>query len=163
MGRARTLARIVETEAYLGHRDPASHAYQHRRHTRNEALFAAAGTWYVYRSHGLHWCANLVCERDVNAGAVLLRAVEPLEGLAAMRRRRGGVANDRLLGAGPGRLTQALAIDHSLDGQPMWQSRVLVYLASGPAKVEASRRIGISKAVDWPLRFTLSGSRFTSR
>lgn len=163
MGRARTLARIVETEAYLGHRDPASHAYQHRRHARNEALFAAAGTWYVYRSHGLHWCANLVCERRVNAGAVLLRAVEPLEGLAVIRRRRGGVTSDRLLGGGPGRLTQALAIDHSLDGQPMRRSKVLVCSAAGPVEVAVSRRIGISMAVEWPLRFTLSGSRFTSR
>lgn len=163
MGRARTLGRIVETEAYLGHRDPASHGYANRRHAQNETLYAAAGTWYVYRSYGVHWCANLVCERETNAGAVLLRAVEPLEGTTVMRRRRGGITHDRLLASGPGRLTQALGIDRSLDGAPMPESRVRIYRATGDVEITVSRRIGITKAVDWPLRFTLAGSRFTSR
>src|SRR6187401_3624084 len=75
-GRTRTVGRIVETEAYLGHRDPASHGFAKRRHSCNETLYSAAGTWYVYLSYGMHWCANLVCERETNAGAVLLRALE---------------------------------------------------------------------------------------
>jgi DNA-3-methyladenine glycosylase len=163
-GRTRTVGRIVETEAYLGHRDPASHAFANRRHSRNETLYSAAGTWYVYLSYGMHWCANLVCERETNAGAVLLRALEPLEGLDVMRRRRGGVERDRLLASGPGRLTQAFGIDHGLDAHPMRRSDVII-LAKDPVDtvVDVSHRIGITKAVDWPLRFTEHGSRWISR
>lgn len=163
-GRTRTVGRIVETEAYLGHRDPASHGFANRRHARNAALYASAGTWYVYLSYGMHWCANLVCERETNAGAVLLRALEPLEGFEVMRRRRGGVEADRLLAAGPGRLTQAFGIDHGLDAHPMRRSDVII-LAKDPLDtiVEVSHRIGITKAVDWPLRFTERGSHWVSR
>lgn len=162
-GRSETTGRIVETEAYLGHRDPASHGYANRRHARNGSLFSAAGTWYVYLSYGMHWCANLVCEREQNAGAVLLRAIEPLGGLVAMRRRRGDVARDRLLASGPGRLTQAFGIDLGLDGIPMRRSKVRILAATGDVAVEVSRRIGITKAVEWPLRFTERGSTWTSR
>ena len=163
-GRTRTVGRIVETEAYLGHRDPASHGFANRRHSRNETLYSAAGTWYVYLSYGMHWCANLVCERETNAGAVLLRALEPLDGLDVMRRRRGGVERDRLLASGPGRLTQAFGINHGLDALPMRRSDVII-LAQDPVDtaVEVSHRIGITKAVDWPLRFTEQGSPWTSR
>ena len=163
-GPMRTVGRIVETEAYLGHRDPASHGFGNRRHSRNETLYAAAGTWYVYLSYGMHWCANLVCERETNAGAVLLRALEPLEGLEVMRRRRGRVERDRLLASGPGRLTQAFGINHDLDAQPMRRSDVVI-LAKDPVDitVEVSHRIGITKAVDWPLRFTQRGSHWVSR
>jgi len=160
----RTTGRIVEVEAYLGHRDPASHGYRNRRHAQNEGLYGPAGSWYVYRSYGVHWCANLVCERETNAGAVLLRALEPLEGIDRMRRRRGGVERDRLLASGPGRLTQAFGIDRSLDAHPMRRSEVVV-LAEDPVgtAVEVSHRIGITKAIDWPLRFTEQGSRWVSR
>jgi DNA-3-methyladenine glycosylase len=163
-GRNRTVGRIVETEAYLGHRDPASHGFANRRHARNETLYSAAGTWYVYLSYGVHWCANLVCERETNSGAVLLRAIEPVEGLEVMRRRRGGVEPDRLLASGPGRLTQAFGIDRTLDAQPMRRSGVVI-LAREPVDtvVDVSLRIGITKAIDWPLRFTERGSRWTSR
>ncbi len=163
-GRQRTVGRIVETEAYLGHRDPASHGFANRRHSRNETLYANAGTWYVYLSYGVHWCANLVCERETNAGAVLLRALEPLEGQEIMRERRGGVERDRLLASGPGRLTQAFGIDRELDGIPMRKSSVAI-LARDPddIKVLVSHRIGITKAVDWPLRFTERGSSWVSR
>ncbi len=163
-GGQRTVGRIVETEAYLGQRDPASHGYANRRHARNETLYAGAGTWYVYLSYGMHWCANLVCERETNAGAVLLRALEPLEGVECMRRRRGGVERDRLLAAGPGRLTQAFGIDQGLDAMFMRKSSVVI-LAREPVDtaVEVSHRIGITKAVDWPLRFTEQGSRWISR
>ncbi len=135
-GRQRTVGRIVETEAYLGHRDPASHGFANRRHTRNETLYAAAGTWYVYLSYGMHWCANLVCERETNAGAVLLRALEPLEGLDIMRRRRGGVERDRLLASGPG--TPDAGLRHrplDLDAQPMRRSDVVI-LARDPVDID---------------------------
>ncbi len=163
---APTAGRIVETEAYLGHSDPASHGYLGRRNLRNAALYAPAATWYVYLSYGLHWCANLVCERAGNAQAVLLRALEPTQGLAVMRRRRGGVA-DRVLCAGPGRLCQALGITRELDGTPMPGAPVVVRRASGLDSEEpvvvSTTRVGITKAADWPLRFLLAGSTYVSK
>lgn len=158
----RTAGRIVEVEAYLGHRDPASHGYRNRRHAQNEGLYGPSGTWYVYLSYGVHWCANLVAGTTTNEGAVLLRAVEPLEGLAAMRRRR-GVSDDRLLAAGPGRLTRALGITRALDQWPMREAAVQV-LAGEPLNAPvATPRIGITRAVEWPLRFVEGGTRWASR
>ena len=159
-----TSARIVETEAYLGYDDPASHGYLHRRNSRNEALFGAPGLWYVYLSYGMHWCANLVCQRPGLASAVLLRALEPLEGLDVMRRRRGMVA-DRELCSGPGKLCQALGITRALDGSRMAESDVLVHRprSAEQTSVAVTPRIGITKAVDWPLRFIVAGSPWTSR
>ena len=159
-----TAGRIVETEAYLGYDDPASHGYLHRRNARNEALFGPPGAWYVYLSYGMHWCANLVCQEVGLASAVLLRALEPLEGLETMRRRRGTVA-DRALCSGPGKLCQALGITRSLDGQQMAASLVVVHR---PRRKEATliattSRIGITKAADWPLRFVVAGSPWLSR
>jgi DNA-3-methyladenine glycosylase len=159
-----TTARIVETEAYLGHDDPASHGYLHRRSPRNEALFGPPGSWYVYLSYGMHWCANLVCQRTGLASAVLLRALEPLEGVGVMRRRRGPVP-DRQLCSGPGKLCQALGITRQLDSQRMAGSEVLVHRprASEQGTIMATPRIGITKAADWPLRFVLAGSPWLSR
>ena len=159
----RTAGRIVEVEAYLGHSDPASHGYQNRRHTQNEGLYGPAGSWYVYLSYGVHWCANLVAGRRPNEGAVLIRALEPLEGLQAMRRRRGGGMADRRLAAGPGRLTQALGITRSLDRWPVRGSVVQVFQGVPQAPVVATPRIGITQAVEWPLRFVEGGSRWASR
>jgi DNA-3-methyladenine glycosylase len=158
---ARTAGRIVEVEAYLGYRDPASHGYRHRRHAQNEGLFGPAGHWYVYRSYGVHWCANLVAGTEVNEGAVLLRAVEPIEGIETMRRRRGDVP-DRQLAAGPGRMTQALGISRSLDQHPMRGAPVQIYLGE-TGVVAVTPRIGITKAMDWPLRFVEGGTRWASR
>ena len=159
-----TAGRIVETEAYLGYDDPASHGYRHRRNARNAALFGPPGIWYVYLSYGMHWCANLVCQRAGLASAVLLRALEPLEGLDVMRERRGELP-DRQLCAGPGRLCQALGITRDLDGASMEEGPVVVLrgdrVTSGA--ISATPRIGITKAADWPLRFHLTGSPWTSR
>jgi len=163
VGGQRTSGRIVETEAYLGYDDPASHGFRHRRNARNEALFGPPGTWYVYLSYGMHWCANLVCQEEGMASAVLLRALEPLAGLEVMRERRGDVP-DRQLCSGPGKLCQALGISRELDGQPMRRSTVRAragHLAD--LRKIATPRIGITKAVDWPLRFHLAGSPWTSR
>ena len=164
LGGQRTVGRIVETEAYLGYDDPASHGYRHRRHAQNEALFGPPGTWYVYRSYGMHWCANLVCGDRGQASAVLLRALEPVTGLAAMRDRRGGVADHRLC-SGPGRLCQALAITRDQDRLAMRRSGVVVRLQEGsePPDALVTPRIGITKAADWPLRFVEAGSSWTSR
>ena len=159
-----TAGRIVETEAYLGYDDPASHGYLHRRNARNEALFGPPGTWYVYLSYGMHWCANLVCQQPGLASAVLLRALEPVSGLDVMRERRGRVA-DRDLCSGPGKLCQALGITRELDGRKMADSCVVVrpVRLRGTLRIVASPRIGITKAADWPLRFHLAGSPWISR
>ena len=160
----RTAGVIVETEAYLGYDDPASHGYLHRRNTRNEALFGPPGLWYVYLSYGMHWCANLVCQQAGYASAVLLRALEPLDGLEIMRQRRGAVP-DRALCSGPGKLCQALGINRDLDGARMGASPVLVRrpVRSEERRVAATPRVGITKAVDWPLRFVVAGSPWLSR
>jgi DNA-3-methyladenine glycosylase len=160
----RTAGRIVETEAYLGYDDPASHGYRHRRHAQNEALFGPPGTWYVYLSYGMHWCANLVCGEAGQASAVLLRALEPVAGLETMRERRGGVG-DRQLCSGPGKLCQALAITRDQDGVPLRRSGVVVRPHEGlpPPAAIVTPRIGITKAADWPLRFVEAGSPWTSR
>jgi DNA-3-methyladenine glycosylase len=157
-------ARIVETEAYLGYDDPASHGYLHRRNARNEALFGPPGSWYVYLSYGMHWCANLVCQRPGLASAVLLRALEPLAGLEVMRRRRGPVP-DRELCSGPGKLCQALGITRELDGKKMLGTEVRVLRPGDNAdgSIVVTPRVGITKAADWPLRFVLAGTPWSSR
>jgi DNA-3-methyladenine glycosylase len=154
LGGERTAGVIVETEAYLGHDDPASHAYRGRLHTGNAALYGSAGTWYVYRSYGIHWCANLVCQGPGAGGAVLLRGVLPSRGVPVMRRRRGGI-DDRLLADGPGKLCQALGITRALDGRAMATSPVRVIAPAEATRlcIRTTPRIGITKAVDWQLRF----------
>lgn len=156
------VGRIVETEAYLGITDPASHAWGGRRNQQNASIYGEPGNWYVYRSYGVHWCANLVCREARTAAAVLLRAVEPIEGLELMRERRGPVP-DRQLASGPGRLTVALGITRSLDGQSMVHSDVTILPPDRVVDVAVTPRIGITKAVDWPLRFAVPESPWTSR
>jgi DNA-3-methyladenine glycosylase len=164
IGEAATAGRIVETEAYLGYHDPASHGYLHRKNERNATLFGPAGSWYVYRSYGIHWCANLVCQEPGTAGAVLIRALEPLVGLEPMRRRRGGV-EDRRLCSGPGNLCQALGITRALDGLMMASSPVIVRAPqpswAAPA-ISTTPRIGITKAADWMLRYHLEENGYVS-
>lgn len=147
---------IVETEAYLGHDDPASHAYLGRRHDGNASLYGAPGSWYVYRSYGVHWCANLVTQGPAGGSAVLLRAVEPTLGRALMERRRGPIA-PRQLANGPGKLCRALGITRALDGKAMRGSLVQVGETRRPVgEILVTPRIGITKARDWPLRFCLA-------
>ncbi len=151
---------IVETEAYH-HEDPASHSFGGRT-PRNAAMFGPPGHAYVYRSYGIHWCLNFVCEAEGSASAVLLRAIEPVDGIAAMQARR-GIAEPRLLCAGPGRLTQALAVTRALDGMRLDAEPFAMAEAAAAAEIVAGPRIGISRAVDLPWRFGLAGSRFLSR
>jgi DNA-3-methyladenine glycosylase len=149
---------IVETEAYLGVDDPASHAWQGRRRRGQEGIWSPPAHWYVYRSHGLHWCLNVTSEPEGIGAAVLIRAVTPLSGVDVMRMRRGGVA-DRSLADGPGKLTQALGITAREDGAPVTPDGPL--RLEGAATTHDARRtvvtprIGISRAADWPLRFVL--------
>ena len=155
LGGCRTSGVIVETEAYLGVDDPASHAYRGRRHAANESLYGPPGSWYVYRSYGIHWCANLVCDGPGPGGAVLLRAMLAAEGVETIRMRRGGV-RDRDLGNGPGKLCQALSISNALDGRPMRDSAVQMVGATRETHaVQVTPRIGITKAAEWPLRFLI--------
>ncbi|MDZ4865290.1 MAG: DNA-3-methyladenine glycosylase [Gemmatimonadota bacterium] len=159
-----TAGRIVEVEAYLGATDPASHAYQFRRHAQNAAIYGDPGTWYVYRSYGIHWCANLVTGPPGHGAAVLLRAVEPLTGTLHMRRRR-GVETDRLLASGPGRLSVAFGITQAENGSPMQSSAVVVEPAEAvpDAQVLETPRVGISRAADLRLRFVIRRSPWLSR
>ena len=154
IGGRRCVARIVETEAYVGPHDPACHAAGWRRTPRNEVLYGKPGLAYVYFTYGMHWCVNVVTEREGFPAAVLLRALEPLEGLATMRRRR-GVDAAELLAAGPARLTEALGIDrkrngHRLTEPPLW---IAAGAPVSPRRVVAGPRIGIRVATDWKLRF----------
>lgn len=153
--------RIVETEAYMGREDPASHAFRGPR-PRNLSMFGPSGHLYVYRSHGIHACANIVTGPVGAGSAVLIRAVEPVQGVASMRKRRGDVP-DRLLCAGPGRFCQAFAITMGLDGADLRSGEITLISGPAPRTVEATPRIGIGVATDEPWRFVDAGSSYLSR
>lgn len=152
---------IVEVEAYH-HEDPASHGHLNRRTARNAAMFLRGGHAYVYRSYGVHWCLNVVCGPADEAEAVLIRALEPTAGLAAMRARR-GVEDVRALCSGPGKLCQALGVDGRHDGLPLDEPPFQLLARREEPEIVAGPRIGIAKARDLPWRFALAGSRFLSR
>jgi DNA-3-methyladenine glycosylase len=150
---------IVETEAYT-REDPASHSFAGPTR-RNGAMFGQPGRAYVYRSYGMHWCFNVVCGPPGSGQAVLLRALEPTEGLEAMAERR-RLHDPRLLCAGPGRLCQALGITAALDGADL-SGPPFAWTPGQPRPVAAGPRIGITKAAELPWRFCATGSRFLSR
>ncbi len=152
--------RIVEVEAY-DHTDPAAHSFRGLTE-RNAIMFGPPGYAYVYRSYGIHWCLNLVCEPKGSASAVLIRAIEPTDGLAAMRRRR-GMADERLLCSGPGRICEALSITRAQNGLALDAPPFEMFARAGLAEVVAGPRIGITKAIDKPWRYGLKGSRFLSK
>ena len=152
--------RIVEVEAYDAE-DPAAHGFRGRT-PRNASMFGPPGHAYVYRSYGIHWCLNLVCEEEGSAAAVLLRALEPTHGLDEMRRRR-GLDDARLLGAGPGRLCQALGVTREHDGRPLDVPPFELVAPADRPDVVAGTRIGISVAAELPWRYAEAGSRWLSR
>src|SRR5262245_23555119 len=151
---------IVELEAYH-HTDPAAHSFNGRTE-RNAVMFGPAGFVYVYRSYGIHWCLNFVCEPKGSAAAVLIRALEPTEGIGLMRRRR-GVAEERLLCSGPGRLCEALGITRAQNGFALDRPPFVILGRTEIAEVIAGPRIGITKAAELPWRYGLKGSRFLSK
>ena len=151
---------IVEVEAYH-HTDPAAHSFRGPT-PRNLVMFGPPGFAYVYRSYGIHWCVNFVCEKAGSASAVLIRALEPTHGLAAMRRRR-GLEDERALCSGPGKLTEALAITHAHNGLALDTPPIAPYARTKKPDIVAGLRVGITKAVELPWRYGLKGSRFLSK
>ncbi len=151
---------IVETETYLAEGDLASHAAVGMTN-RNRVMFGPAGHAYVYLAYGMHDCANIVA----GSGCILIRALEPVEGLELMRARRPKARTDRDLTSGPGKLTQALAITRALNGVDMTRGDFVVLDRKSVTEVEidVGPRIGITKCADFPLRFTIKGNQFVSR
>ena len=155
---------IVETEAYLGEHDLACHAAAGRT-ARTEALYGPPGTSYVYFIYGMYWCFNAVTRTEGLPSAVLVRAIEPLDGIALMHKRRPRVKSEVDLTNGPGKLCAALGITGSMSAQSL-QRKPLVIREGEPVpddKVEVTTRIGITKCADWPLRWIVRGNRFVSR
>jgi DNA-3-methyladenine glycosylase len=151
---------IVEVEAYH-HTDPAAHSFRGPT-PRNRVMFGPPGFSYVYRSYGIHWCMNFVCEEEGSASAVLIRALEPTHGLAAMRRRR-GLSDQRALCSGPGKLCEALGITIAHGELPLDRPPIALHARTAEVDIVSGVRIGITKAADLPWRYGLKGSRFLSK
>lgn len=153
---------IVEAEAYRGRSDPASHAYPGRT-LRNAVMYGEPGHAYVYFSYGFHNCLNVTTERRGSPGAVLIRAIEPVEGRDEMVRNRAGKGADHIAD-GPGRLTQALAIDRGFNGEDLVTSRKL-FIEAGtmPPRIRRSERVGITRGMERKWRYYVEGSGFVSR
>lgn len=151
---------IVEVEAYH-HSEPAAHSFNGPT-PRNQVMFGPPGFSYVYRSYGIHWCVNFVCEKTGEASAVLIRALQPTHGIPAMRRRR-GLHDERSLCSGPGKLCEALGITSAHSELPLDAPPYALYARVGKPEVVTGLRIGITKAVDLPWRYGLKDSRFVSK
>jgi DNA-3-methyladenine glycosylase len=151
---------IVEVEAYH-HTEPAAHSFRGPT-PRNLVMFGPPGFAYVYRSYGIHWCVNFVCEKEGSASAVLIRALQPTHGLAAMRRRRGS-PDERSLCSGPGKLCEALGITDKHNGLALDAAPMALYARISKVEVVTGLRIGITKATELPWRYGLKGSRFLSK
>jgi len=151
---------IVEVEAYH-HTDPAAHSFVGRT-ARNAVMFGPPGYAYVYRSYGIHWCLNFVCEAEGSASAVLIRALEPTHGIPAMQRRR-GLREEHALCSGPGKLCEALAITHKHNGLALDRAHFELRARSKKPQVVSGVRIGITKAAEKPWRFGLKHSPFLSK
>ena len=156
--------RIVETEAYLGGSDEASHSFAGLTE-RTRVIFGPAGYAYVYMIYGMHHCLNFIAERDGVPGCVLIRALEPVAGIEAMRSRRSNVSDDSKLANGPGKLTKALGIDRGQYGADLTRGALTVHKSqsASPPEIEVTPRIGISKAKDLPLRFLIAHNRCVSK
>lgn len=159
----RVTLELTEVEAYAADADPASHAFRGRT-ARNAVMFGPAGRLYVYRSHGIHWCANLVTGPDGEASAVLLRAGRVVEGVALARSRRGAAVPDRSLARGPGCLTQSLGIEGHHDGADLLDGGALRLERgdSEPGPIATGPRVGVSRAADRPWRLWVSGDQTVS-
>ncbi|WP_434975068.1 DNA-3-methyladenine glycosylase [Streptomyces collinus] len=150
---------ITETEAYSGAADPASHAYRGKT-PRNAVMFGPAGRLYVYRSHGLHWCANVVTGTEGTASAVLIRAGKVIEGEDLARKRRGTTVENPRLARGPGNFCQALGITAQHNGTDLLAGAAVALSDGEPvpaALIRVGPRVGVSKAHDWQHRFYLAG------
>jgi DNA-3-methyladenine glycosylase len=169
LGRELLAARLVEVEAYLGANDSASHVRRGLRSPRNESMYLEGGHAYVYFTYGMHWCINAVTQESDIAEAVLMRAAEPLCGIETMRERRPKAKRDRDLMNGPGKLCSAMAIDKSIDGEPL--DGKALWLAPRDIEIReediaVSHRIGVEnsgEAARWPLRFFIRGNAYVSR
>ncbi len=151
---------IVEVEAYH-HTAPAAHSFRGPT-ARNKVMFGPPGFTYVYRSYGIHWCVNFVCEEEGSASAVLIRALQPTHGIPVMRRRR-RLQDERSLCSGPGKLTEALGISDEHNGLPLNAFPIALHARAGKPDVVAGLRIGITKAVELPWRYGLKDSKFLSK
>lgn len=151
---------IVEVEAYH-HTEPAAHSFNGPT-PRNMVMFGPPGFLYVYRSYGIHWCMNFVCEKEGSASAVLIRAIEPTNGIPTMRRRR-GLHDERVLCSGPGRLCEAMAVSNKHNTLPLDEPPIAIHARTRKPEIVSGIRIGITKAVELPWRYGLKGSKFMSK
>jgi len=151
---------IVEVEAYH-HSEPAAHSFRGPT-PRNMVMFGPPGFSYVYRSYGIHWCVNFVCEEAGSASAVLIRALQPTHGIPAMRRRR-GLHDERALCSGPGKLCEALGITIKHSELPLDQPPIALHARTGQPEIVKGIRIGLTKAVELPWRYGLKDSKFLSK
>jgi DNA-3-methyladenine glycosylase len=151
---------ITEVEAYH-HTEPAAHSFNGPT-PRNMVMFGPPGFLYVYRSYGIHWCMNFVCEKEGSASAVLIRALQPTHGIPAMRRRR-GLHEERTLCSGPGKLCEAMAVSNKHNGLALDMPPIAIYARARKPEIVSGIRIGITKAVELPWRYGLRDSKFLSK